>query len=177
MKPGVSTLNPYAASYIPLSARSTVDKIKVAAEDSKIVGDSALFGSAENRNYGKSCMNANALGSETFSMPEVFATKNHHRVTYDSYGSPVPLEYPTVEDEFDMDLEFLCMQFPGLSVESLADVYMANNRDLDAAFDMLSQLEYNDNLPETLDIGDISESGSSKLKNVVGEASTSSVFA
>ena len=48
-----------------------------------------------------------------------------------------------MDEEFNMDLEYLRMTFPGLSIESLLDVYMANNRDLEAAVDMLDQLEVN----------------------------------
>ncbi|KAM7275167.1 hypothetical protein ACFE04_017033 [Oxalis oulophora] len=168
MKPGASTLNPYAASYIPLSARSTtmsttVEVPKLVPEEPRNYADShsaaAYFGAAaaaDNRNHANSFRNANS-------------PKNYPA----TFGSPSS-QYPNaVDDEFEMDLEYLSMQFPGLSVQSLADVYMANSGDLDGTLDMLSQLEY-DNLPETLDIGDISESGSSKLKNVVGEASTSS---
>ncbi|XLR36246.1 hypothetical protein S83_064146 [Arachis hypogaea] len=86
----------------------------------------------------------------------------------------------------DMDVEYLRMQFPGISEESLRDVYMVNECDIDAAVEMLNQLELkfdgvesSGSLPETLDIGDVSESGSAsdsaslKLKNVAAEASTS----
>ncbi|KAF7830225.1 polyadenylate-binding protein-interacting protein 5-like [Senna tora] len=82
-------------------------------------------------------------------------------------------------------MEYLRMAFPGISDQSLVDVYIVNRGDLDAAIDMLSQLEFDNvessgSLPETLDIGDVSEFGSSadsaplKLKTVAAEASTSS---
>lgn len=48
-----------------------------------------------------------------------------------------------MDEEFDMDLEYLRMIFPGLSNDSVLDVYMANNRDLEATIDMLNQLEVN----------------------------------
>ncbi|XP_016706805.2 polyadenylate-binding protein-interacting protein 5 [Gossypium hirsutum] len=90
-----------------------------------------------------------------------------------------------MDEEFDMDLEYLRMMFPGLSNDSVLDVYMANNGDLEATIDMLNQLEMytvesSDTLPDTLDIGDISESissancGTLKLKNVAGETGASS---
>ncbi|KAK8343792.1 hypothetical protein V6Z12_A07G038200 [Gossypium hirsutum] len=46
-----------------------------------------------------------------------------------------------MDEEFDMDLEYLRMMFPGLSNDSVLDVYMANNGDLEATIDMLNQLE------------------------------------
>ncbi|KAJ1414068.1 Ubiquitin system component Cue [Sesbania bispinosa] len=88
------------------------------------------------------------------------------------------------DEELDIDMEYLRMAFPGISDQSLLDVYNVNNGDLDAAIDMLSQLEFDGcdlsgSLPDTLDIGDVPESelsadfGSSKPKNVASEASTS----
>ncbi|KAB2079558.1 hypothetical protein ES319_A05G012200v1 [Gossypium barbadense] len=73
-----------------------------------------------------------------------------------------------MDEEFDMDLEYLRMMFPGLSNDSVLDVYMANNGDLEATIDMLNQLEMytvesSDTLLDTLDIGDVSESLFSKL--------------
>jgi len=91
-----------------------------------------------------------------------------------------------VDEDYDMDLAYLQMTFPGVSEESLFDVYIANKGDLEFTVDMLNQLElYSvdslENLPDTLDIGDVSEAGSSseaaaslKLKNVAGEAGGSS---
>jgi len=91
----------------------------------------------------------------------------------------------TLDEDYDMDLAYLQMTFPGLSEESLFDVYVANKGDLESAVDMLNQLEHYsgdslENLPDTLDIGDVSEAGSSselsalKLKNVADEVGGSS---
>ncbi|KAJ6330080.1 hypothetical protein OIU76_008836 [Salix suchowensis] len=109
---------------------------------------------------------------------------------YGSYGSSSQNSYEvtgkqTIDEEFEMDLEYLRINFPGISDESLTGVYMANNGDTDAAMDMLNQLELDTldssgNLPDTLDIGDAyeprpsAEVSSVKPKTVVGEASTSS---
>ncbi|KAF5774049.1 putative polyadenylate-binding protein-interacting protein 5/6 [Helianthus annuus] len=54
------------------------------------------------------------------------------------------------------------MVFPGVSDESLSSVYTACNGDIEAAVEMLSQLElhsgdFTENLPDSLDIGDVSE--------------------
>lgn len=43
--------------------------------------------------------------------------------------------------EMDVDIEFLLATFSDLSYESISDVYLANNGDLDATIEMLTQLE------------------------------------
>jgi hypothetical protein len=82
--------------------------------------------------------------------------------------------------EMDMDIEFLLVTFSNLSHESINDVYMANNGDLDATIEMLSQLEIysseaQEYLPDTLDIGDVPETTeSSKPKSAITEATSAS---
>ncbi|CAN7045705.1 unnamed protein product [Brassica rapa subsp. trilocularis] len=85
--------------------------------------------------------------------------------------------------EMDVDIEFLLATFSDLSYESISDVYLANNGDLDATIEMLTQLEIFSNeaeeyLPDTLDIGDVPEtiepSTSSAPKQTNASASTSS---
>lgn len=47
-----------------------------------------------------------------------------------------------IADESDMNpLDFLAMQFPGFAAESLAEVYFANECDLNMTVEMLTQLE------------------------------------
>ncbi|XP_050218369.1 polyadenylate-binding protein-interacting protein 6-like [Mercurialis annua] len=142
MKKGVSMLNPYAASYIPLSKREerTQKQVEKSSSDSGVSGSSS--------------QHPNGLTGKL-----------------------------AINEEFDI-LEFLKTSFPRMSDESLNEVYQASKGDLDATVDMLSHLEFDDfespeNLPDTLDIGDVSELGSVaecssvKQKNVVGEASAS----
>lgn len=99
------------------------------------------------------------------------------QTVYETYGPsslyPDETEKHKLDDDSDMDLTYLQMTFPGVSDDSLSDVYMINKGDLDATVDMLNQLElytvdYSENLPDTLDIGDVAESGSSSYtaKNV-----------
>ncbi|XP_057727814.1 polyadenylate-binding protein-interacting protein 6 [Arachis stenosperma] len=175
MKQIVSSLNPYAASYVPLSKReshgATADPFQ-----------SPPYHAAQNQHHQfHSSASASKPVAETFQ-------GNINNPASSSYGS-VPTGF--VDNQFadydpDMDVEYLRMQFPGISEESLRDVYMVNECDIDAAVEMLNQLELkfdgvesSGNLPETLDIGDVSESGSAsdsaslKLKNVAAEASTS----
>ncbi|TYH80888.1 hypothetical protein ES332_D03G163200v1 [Gossypium tomentosum] len=156
MKPEVSSLNPCAASYIPLAKREGS-----IAKDIKAGNESAWFDPSSRSN-----------ASLESAIPGI---GNH---LGEMSGEQI------MDEEFDMDLEYLRMMFPGLSNDSVLDVYMANNGDLEATIDMLNQLEMytvesSDTLPDTLDIGDISESiysancGTLKLKNVAGETGAS----
>ncbi|KAG4163222.1 hypothetical protein ERO13_D01G158400v2 [Gossypium hirsutum] len=157
MKPEVSSLNPCATSYVPLAKREGS-----IAKDIKAGNESAWFDPSSRSN-----------ASLESAIPGI---GNH---LGEMSGEQI------MDEEFDMDLEYLRMMFPGLSNDSVLDVYMANNGDLEATIDMLNQLEMytvesSDTLPDTLDIGDISESissancGTLKLKNVAGETGASS---
>ncbi|KAF2304528.1 hypothetical protein GH714_032979 [Hevea brasiliensis] len=165
MKPGVSTLNPNAASYIPLSKREAAENIEVPGVTTKVCqsGNETVWnGPAEHTTQGRQHKQAS-------STPQTSALKSHY--AHGFYGSSSQSLYDLtdkqmMDEEFDMDLEYLQMTFPGISDESLNDVYMANKGDLEATIDMLNQLEFDsfestENLPDTLDIGDVSESGSS----------------
>ncbi|KAL5729397.1 hypothetical protein ACHQM5_002362 [Ranunculus cassubicifolius] len=71
-------------------------------------------------------------------------------------------------DEEASDLAYLATTFPGVSDQSVAAVYSATGCDLEASVDMIKQLELpaestTESLPDSLDIGDVAESGSSKL--------------
>ncbi|KAE8687127.1 CTC-interacting domain 5, putative isoform 2 [Hibiscus syriacus] len=86
----------------------------------------------------------------------------------------------SVTREFDMDLNYLRMTFPGLSNDSILGVYLANNEDLEASVHMLNHLEVMANERGGSKGWDVSETGSAahcsslKLKNVAGETSASS---
>ncbi|KAJ0593702.1 putative polyadenylate-binding protein-interacting protein [Helianthus annuus] len=154
-----SSLNPYATSYIPLSRRGTPDASK---------------------GYDH--------GSTTEYLPETadnLKLKNHSG--FDSYGSSSHSSElagkQALDVDHDMNLAYLQMVFAGVSDESLSSVYTACGGDMEATVEMLTQLElhsgdFTENLPDSLDIGDVSEAGSSseggtqKLKKVVvGEGS------
>ncbi|KAF5204798.1 Polyadenylate-binding protein-interacting protein [Thalictrum thalictroides] len=89
-----------------------------------------------------------------------------------------------LDEETEIDLANLGATFPGVSSQSISDVYYANGCDVEASFDMLKELEYpaefSQCLPDTLDIGDVADFGSStegtsvKPKVIIGEASGSS---
>lgn len=174
-------MNPYAASYIPLSRRGIADENKgyeLTADVCKSGNEAFWLGTQPGNTtfgqYQKASQSYNVHGT----VSEDSKLKGH--TVYGSYGSsslyPNEMtEKQTLDDENDMDLAYLQMTFPGVSDESLSDVYLANKGDLEATVDMLNQLELytvdsTENLPDTLDIGDVSESGSSsqKLKSVAG---------
>ncbi|XP_038710490.1 polyadenylate-binding protein-interacting protein 5 isoform X2 [Tripterygium wilfordii] len=176
MKPGASTLNPYAASYIPLSKRN-------AGDNTEVPGLTSRGANAQNSYHGKASHHSHVCVNEKLSLPEVSTLKSHPALS-----SHIPNEMrdkQMVDMEFDVDMEYLRMLFPGVSDQSLSDVYLHSGGDMDATMDMLNHLECysvesSENLPDTLDIGDVVDSGSSagcsssKLKNAVDEASVSS---
>ncbi|XP_022141760.1 polyadenylate-binding protein-interacting protein 5-like [Momordica charantia] len=194
MKPLGSSLNPYAASYIPLSKREA-DKNFIAENSSKKSIGGNFSGYSEhymhNPPYDSISPNSNLRLGEKAPIAVGSAMKNHpSHGSLSQHKSEFNEMVEMFDKDFDLDLEFLKASFPGLSDQSLTDVYLANKGDVDAAIDMLSLLENKqpfgsedyvpEGLPDSLDIGDISEYGfaadnqpSFKMKNVVGNASTS----
>ena len=58
-----------------------------------------------------------------------------------SYVNNMLGDQAVIQDAAIDPVEFLSLQFPGFSAESLADIYFANGYDLNATIEMLSQLE------------------------------------
>uniref|UniRef100_A0A7N0VJM1 CUE domain-containing protein n=2 Tax=Kalanchoe fedtschenkoi TaxID=63787 RepID=A0A7N0VJM1_KALFE len=143
MSLGSSKLNPYAAAYVPIAKRMN-DASKVAPAHS----DSGKELHSEERAH----MLYGFLDSSSQEYSQVAGSRGD-------------------DGQLEMDLAYLQTLFPSVSEESLIDVYSVNGCDLDAAYDMLSQLE---SLPDSLDIGDISgnqnlpELANLKLKEVAG---------
>ncbi|KAF8091006.1 hypothetical protein N665_0458s0010 [Sinapis alba] len=171
MKPGGSALNPHAAAYVPLSKREggySANKPAAAAATHHVqyqpYGASHGYGDQRKGSF---------PGSQMYTMP---------KTTYYSSENQMRDE----DLEMDMDIEFLLATFSDLSHESINDVYLANNGDLDATIEMLNQLEIysteaQEYLPDTLDIGDVPEttikpstSSAPKQKIVSNEAGASS---
>ncbi|XP_058724825.1 polyadenylate-binding protein-interacting protein 5-like [Vicia villosa] len=187
MKPRQSSLNPYAAAYVPVSKR-----------DANANASARFYATEEENNSSQDYDGTAWFQPPQYAGNNVQLLKNNpQRLSpgksqpgsssyFSSQQSVAPLaDKHFMDEEVDIDLEYLRMTFPGISDESLVDVYNVNGGDLDAAVDMLSQLEFDDavdssgNLPDSLDIGDVSEpalpanSPSSKQKNATAEASTS----
>ncbi|RDY09727.1 Polyadenylate-binding protein-interacting protein 5 [Mucuna pruriens] len=185
MKPQ-SSLNPYAASYIPLSKRGADGRTSLTEKDSKNYDGTVWFQTHHGATNDQQHINSS---SERHSKSEAFPAKSQpasSSYTSSSQNVAELIDNQLLDEDLDMDLEYLRMSFPGISYQSLVDVYNVNNSDLDAAIEMINQLELEGDessgiLPETLDIGDVSESGlpadsaSLKQKNVAEETSTSSI--
>ncbi|KAL3819050.1 hypothetical protein ACJIZ3_004955 [Penstemon smallii] len=188
MKTGASSLNPYAAAYVPLSKRGAADVNKDFNSTQELHnGNATLWRGhqphntlAQNQHKNVSQSYVHHSGASAFQTAENSKWNDHHGRAFYASSSHYPNEIP--DEEFDMDLAYLQMSFPGISEESLSDVYLANSCDLDSAIDMVNQLELypddlSDKLPDTLDIGDVpdsSELASQKRKIVTAEASASS---
>ncbi|KAJ8555412.1 hypothetical protein K7X08_012908 [Anisodus acutangulus] len=176
MKTRTSTLNPFAESYVPISKRGAPDGNKEASFPKEFKSGSEAVWLAPG-------VTAVRNQQQTPQIADQYKLKD-----YSAYGSPShspvgAIGKQVLGEESYMDLAYLQMTFPGTSDESLSEVYLASKCDLEAAVDMLNQLEadpgdFAENLPDTLDIGDVSDSGfigdssSQKLKTVTRETAT-----
>lgn len=138
MRPGVSSLNPYAASYVPLSKREAYDRTEPITKDFKRSNENVWYAHPGHvtQYHGKVSCDSSAQSAQKLPNPEGSTVKS--QPLHGSYSSS---SKQMMDEEFEMDLEYLQMSFPGLSNQSLTDVYLANNQDLDATVDMLTQLE------------------------------------
>ncbi|CAK9179203.1 unnamed protein product [Ilex paraguariensis] len=129
MKAGTSTLNPYAASYVPLSKRGAADGNK----DYKSGNEAVWLGPHSEGTTKKQQQIAEDPTLKGYPVQGFYGSSSHN---------PREMtEKHTMDEVFDMDLAYLQMTFPGVSDESLFDVYLANKGDLEATIDMLNQLE------------------------------------
>ncbi|KAL6331172.1 hypothetical protein AAG906_009600 [Vitis piasezkii] len=147
MKSGTSSLNPFAESYIPLSKREPKNEGKtseITAEKSpKSSGETTWFdtrsqGPKETKQIylqSDASFDLNIHGIEELLIGEDFMKKGHENPSNETE------KYYTDEDS-QMDLAYLGTLFPGISDQSLLDVYTANGGDLEASIDMLNQLEF-----------------------------------
>ncbi|XP_059642279.1 polyadenylate-binding protein-interacting protein 5-like [Cornus florida] len=191
MKTGTSSLNPYAASYIPLSQRGAPDgnkDYKLTAEHSKNGNETIWLGlhsedTTQNQLQSKVSQNYDAYGILDSKLTAHSASASYGSL---SHNPSEMIEKQILDEEFDMGLAYLQMTFPGISDESLSDVYLANNGDLEATVDMLNHLEMytvdsDEDIPGSSKSVDVSEPGSSskaaaslKLKKLAGEVGGSS---
>lgn len=111
-------MNPHAAAYVPLSKREGASASAKPAAASTHHVQYQPYGAY---GYGDQ-------GSQMY-MPKT------------TYSSDKQLRDEDLE--MDMEIEYLSATFFDLSHESISDVYLANNGDLDATIEMLNQLEVN----------------------------------
>jgi len=97
-------------------------------------------------------LNPNAAAYVPLYKREADSTKSVVAATHDVQHQPYGYEvqgkgsFPSShmrDDDSEMEMEFLLASFSNLSDESICDVYLANNGDLDATIEMLTQLEVN----------------------------------
>lgn len=138
MKPGMSTLNPYAASYVPLSQRKAEDGSYVTQEDSKSHNEKVRVQTPDHNPVDLRFIDSSTHGAK---MSESFHVKSQTASSSYSLSSQNLTDKKMLDEESELDLEYLRVTFPGISDQSLADVYMVNRGDLDAAIDMLNILE------------------------------------
>lgn len=187
MRPGGSSLNPFAASYVPISKRAGTDvnsHYKSEQELNRGNGASVWFRNQSENLYLPGIQHQNVSKNEGAMLADDFPKwKDPHGGKYRTSTSQHVNEMPEKSNfDDDMDMAYLQMTFPGISYESLHGVYLTNNCDLDAAVDMINQLEMHpidssNKLPDSLDIGDVPESdpmsyAAASSKKAVG-ASTS----
>ncbi|KAL5975174.1 hypothetical protein ACLOJK_031853 [Asimina triloba] len=143
-------LNPYAASFVPSSMRRTADdKEAVAVEITSRDGKTVQHQCIEDGNKDALKSHKETVHDQQTSVGipiniEVCPQMVHGTSGSDGKVSQNPnsgaKKDSTVED-FEVELAYLVTQFPDLSEQSLADVYFANDGDLDASIEMLNQLE------------------------------------
>lgn len=141
MRPGSSSLNPYAAAYVPLSKRRTSVNNEVL--NSNVI-DSESGNYLKNKQNDKVYLEPAVSGTEKLLVPEVFSARNHSVFgTYtSSVENPIVMEDNQVMSEGSaVDLESLHFMFPGISVESITCIYLAYNRDVGATIDTLRRFE------------------------------------
>lgn len=113
MSPGSSKLNPYAVAYVPLAKRGEVANLAPSYSDSSVGNVGIGFHNSTVPFYGSSSQ---------------------------EYGQDAENQ-ADIERQIELDMSYLQTKFPTVSEQSLFDVYSVNEYDLDAAYDMLSQLE------------------------------------
>lgn len=136
MKKGSPSLNPYAASYVPLFKRGAADLnqgFNSVQELNALPQGQHQHTSHSYAHSGGVIQTAEFPKFQDHCVGEPFASTSQ-------YPNESP-EKSNLDEYFDMDLAYLQMTFPGISEESLSDVYLANRCDLDSAIDMLHQLE------------------------------------
>lgn len=144
MTPHRFSLNPFATSYIPLSRRET--NRTFIAENSSNESIRANFPGYSEHNmhnppYDNISPRLNMRHGEMAPVAIASPVQNHPFQGSLPHHISELTEMEIVDREFNKDVEFLRTIFPGLSEQSIADVFLANEGDMDATIEMLCQLE------------------------------------
>ncbi|CAH2075746.1 unnamed protein product [Thlaspi arvense] len=141
-----SSLNPYAAAYIPLSRRAVIGENKncsLTEKDSDVVSETLWEDQFKNMTLNQSKASQNYIDHGILASELTKGNTFHSSYGSSSQNSSKITEKQIMDDEFDMGLAYLQMKFPGISDNSLYEIYLANSGDLEATIDMLHQLELN----------------------------------
>ena len=147
MKSGTSSLNPYAESYVPLSKRKPKNESKASVTTAEI--SSKYSNETTWSNSHSESPNSKVTKQAHFQTGASFDLNIHgiEELLIDDFmkkGDQNPsneTEKNYTDDDSQMDLAYLAAIFPGISDQSLLDVYSANGGDLEGSVDMLNQLE------------------------------------
>ncbi|CAI9094405.1 OLC1v1030138C1 [Oldenlandia corymbosa var. corymbosa] len=147
MKCGTSTLNPYAESYVPISKRGGPngknDTGHVGTE-SKGAIEGSVIAPRQWDPTSQSPQLYNSHGYGSWHAAEDSKLKGHSGSGFhgsSSYSSSETTEKGAQGEDFEMDVTYLQMTFPGIAEEFLSEIYYANQGDLDSAIDMLNHFE------------------------------------
>lgn len=141
MKPRKSSLNPYAAAYVPVSKRDANASARFYSTEEENNSSQDYDGTAWFQPPQYAANNAQLLKNNTQRLSPGKSQPGSSSYFSSSQNVAPLADKHFMDEEVDIDLEYLRMTFPGISDESLVDVYNVNGGDLDAAVDMLSQLE------------------------------------
>lgn len=148
-------MNPFAQSYVPLALREFPNKEE----------DDQTFPTSD----GQPPIDDQKLKGQQVDAPHGLPSENLHE-----------MDAKLMDEESEIDLAYLQMTFPGVSDQSLLDVYNVNRGDLEASVDMLTHLESADDFPDSsgAEVPEepvpLGECSSVKVLNVTGESSNAS---
>ncbi|KAK0571659.1 hypothetical protein LWI29_019602 [Acer saccharum] len=145
MKQGKSSLNPYAASYIPLHKREANGRNKVfelTTKDSLTSGDETTRSFSTTHGYcgTEKYFPAGASDSDIYGIEGQLIAIEILLEGHENLSGRTGELYRDKPSEKDLD--FLSGLFPDISEQSLTEVYAVNGGDLGASVDMLIQLEH-----------------------------------
>ena len=141
MKTG-SSLNPNAAAYVPLFKRGAADVKKEFGLHQEFNSEDEV-GQFGYRHANTQHQNVIQRHSQIAGAPQIAEypkLKDNYRNEFVASTSQYP-EKPSIDEDSDIDLMYMQMNFPEISLESISDVYQVSGCDLYSAIDMLHHLE------------------------------------
>ncbi|KAF5445207.1 hypothetical protein F2P56_034274 [Juglans regia] len=119
-----------------INGNSFAGKLRFSASSHGEDASPVSFLHMSNKPWDNHIVNGNKLVSHDGGEGPPYDGNSHQRYMNDMFG-----EHAIVEDNDMNPVEFLVSQFPGFATESLAEVYFANECDLNLTIEMITQLE------------------------------------